>query len=76
MCYSVFARSKNPIAPKSLCAFYGVAKIDKIFELQKVDVKLFDQSRCLVPSQGLVVFAQFHMTVAREIHAEPAECVY
>jgi hypothetical protein len=35
MCYSV--RNKpDPIAPKSVSAFYGAAKIDKIFENQMI----------------------------------------
>ena len=32
--------SKNPIAPKSNAAFYGAAKIDKIFELQNFKVSI------------------------------------
>ena len=33
MCYSVFAKRENPIAPKA-GRFFGAAKIDKLFESQ------------------------------------------
>jgi hypothetical protein len=36
MCYSVSGRTGNPIAPKSSAAFYGAAKIDKLFGCQRV----------------------------------------
>ena len=69
MCYSVSASCGNPIAPKSVSAFYGAAKIDKLFELQKVGVKLFDKFRRLVPFERPVVSGKLVMSVAREVHA-------
>ena len=73
--FSSAAAEENPIAPKSVSAFYGAAKIDKLFELQKVEVKLFDKTGSLVPLQCPVVLVELFMTVAWQIHAQTAEGV-
>ena len=79
MCYSVSAQDGNPIAPKSVSAFYGAAKIYKIFETQIVFVKkilcfapddgLAYKSCGLVPFQRLVILVKFSVSVAWQIHA-------
>ena len=77
----------DPIAPKSNAAFYGAAKIDKLFENQtdslkryftllSDDMNLFDQSGRYVPLQGLVIFVQFRVTVAWQVHAQAGKSVY
>ena len=73
---------KNPIAPKSVSAFYGAAKIDKLFEYQMIMSKRFfaslrisfNQSCRLIPLESLVELAEFDTSVARQVHTEAGEC--
>jgi len=39
MCYSVFGKIQKPHCTKKRVAFYGAAKIDKLFDNQSVFVK-------------------------------------